>query len=274
MARYGATLVISVYRDVPKLRCILETLARQSTREFEILISEDGRCEDVAAFLQTYRERHSNLRHLTQEDIGFRKNRALNRAVCAARSDYLIFIDGDCVPHSRFIEMHLGHSDRSAVCAGRRVELGPRFSQLLIEKPASLRLLENPWTYLFLSRRLHRDAIRNYEVGFPSALLHRITRKRSLHIVGCNFSCSRQALEAVNGFNEDFEGPGIGEDADLEWRLAAAGYRVKNLKFLAPVYHLHHARSYQPGDRNQQIMTNTRAENLWRCHRGLDHAGT
>jgi cellulose synthase/poly-beta-1,6-N-acetylglucosamine synthase-like glycosyltransferase len=274
MARYSATLVISIYRDIPKLRCILEALRWQSARDFEVLVSEDGRCEKVAAFLHPHLDRHPNLRHLTQDDLGFRKNRALNRAVCLARSDYLIFIDGDCVPHTRFIEMHLSQSDARAVCAGRRVELGPRFSRRLIEEPASLRAFQNPWLYLLLAPSLHRDAIKNYEVGFALPLLQRITRKRPLHIVGCNFSCSRKALEEVNGFDEKFEGPGIGEDSDLEWRLAAAGYRVKNIKFSAPVYHLHHERSSMTSNRNHQLMVATQAQNLWRCQRGLDQAST
>lgn len=272
VAQYKATLVVSIYKDVAKLRCILDTLAWQSCRDFEILISEDGAADTVAEFLQPYLARLPNLMHLTQEDRGFRKNRALNRAILAAHSDYFIFIDGDCVPHSRFVGAHINQAEPMAVCAGRRVELGPLFSQRLIEQPEFLQSLESPWHYLALSRALHRDAIKNYEFGFVSPLLHHLTRNRPIHIVGSNFSCSRVALEAVNGFNEEFESPGIGEDADLEWRLAAAGYRTKNIKFLAPVYHLHHPRSYVVSERNHRIMAEAQARNLWHCQRGLDQA--
>lgn len=272
MVRYAATLIISVYKDIAKLRCILEALAWQSSTKFEILVSEDGAAEEVAAFLRPYHARFPNLRHLTQEDLGFRKNRALNRAILAARSDYFIFIDGDCVPHSRFIEEHIHQAEAMALCAGRRVELGPLYSQRLTEQPALLRTLESRWHYLASAVMLHRDGIKNYEFGLISPLLHRLTRNRPIHIVGSNFSCSRAALEAVNGFNEEFESPGIGEDADLEWRLVAAGYHIKNIKFLATVYHLHHPRSYVVSERNREIMAETRARNVWRCERGLDQA--
>lgn len=272
MAKYRATLIVSIYKDIAKLRTILETLAWQSCQDFEILISEDGAAAEVAEFLVPYRERLPNLAHLTQDDLGFRKNRALNRAIHAARSDYFIFIDGDCVPHSRFVEAHLHQAETQAVCAGRRVELGPLYSQRLIEHPDFLHQMENPWRYLALSRSLHSDSIKNYEFGFISPLLHRLTHKRPIHIVGSNFSCSRAALEAVNGFNEEFESPGIGEDSDMEWRLNAAGYHIKNIKFLATVYHLHHPRSYVVSERNRQIMADTQAHNLWRCRRGLDQA--
>lgn len=273
MAQYRATLVVSIYKDIAKLRCILETLAWQSLADFEILISEDGADPGVAEFLRPYQARYGNLAHLTQEDIGFRKNRALNRAIHAARSDYFIFIDGDCVPHSGFVEAHVNQAEADAVCAGRRVELGPQFSQRLIDQPEFLHTLEDPWRYLRNGAALRRDGIKNYEFGFVSPLLQRLTRNRPIHIVGSNFSCSRAALQAVNGFNEDFESPGIGEDADLEWRLLAAGYRMKNIKFLAPVYHLHHARSYVVSECNRQIMDETRAANLWYCRRGLEQAG-
>ncbi|GAB4291838.1 MAG: glycosyltransferase family 2 protein [Thiohalomonadaceae bacterium] len=272
MARYAATLIVSIYKDITKLRCILETLAWQTSNEFEILVSEDGADDGVGAFLQPYRTRLPNLSHLTQEDRGFRKNRALNRAILAAQSDFLIFIDGDCVPHSHFVEAHIRNAESRAICAGRRVELGALYSQRLIEQPEFLLALENPWRYLTLARALHRDGIKNYEFGFVSPLLHNLTHNRPIHIVGSNFSCPRAALETVNGFNEDFESPGIGEDADLEWRMEAAGYHVKNIKFLATVYHLHHPRSYVVSERNREIMTETRTHNIWRCARGLDQA--
>lgn len=272
MGYFRATLIVSIYKDIAKLHSIMEALAWQSCSDFEILISEDGAAAEVAEFLMPYRERLPNLAHLTQEDRGFRKNRALNRAIHAARSDYFIFIDGDCVPHSGFVEAHVSQAEADAVCVGRRVELGPQFSQRLIDQPEFLHVLEDPWRYIRHGAALHQDGIKNYEFGFVSRLLHRLTRKRPIHIVGSNFSCSRAALQAVNGFNEDFESPGIGEDADLEWRLLAAGYRMKNIKFLAPVYHLHHPRSYVVSERNREIMAETLARNEWRCRHGLDQA--
>ena len=47
------------------------------------------------------------IKHTWHPDKGFRKNKILNQAILASESDYLIFIDSDCVPHSKFVEEHL-----------------------------------------------------------------------------------------------------------------------------------------------------------------------
>ena len=216
MSRYRASLIISVYKDVARLDCILRTLRYQTATDFEIIVSEDGDSAQMRDYLAPLRNDYPQLRHLTQEDRGFRKNRALNRAIQAGHSDYFLFIDGDCVPHSHFIANHLRQAETQAVCAGRRVELGTLFSQRLIEQPDFLLQLESRRRYILLAAALRRDGIKNYEFGFVSPLLHRLAASRPIHIVGSNFSCSRQALETVNGFNEEFESPGIGEDADID----------------------------------------------------------
>src|SRR5690606_40094222 len=59
------------------------------------------RIEAVAATLPV------NVRHLWQPDDGFRKCEAMNMAIGAAASDYLIFTDGDCIPRADFVSTHL-----------------------------------------------------------------------------------------------------------------------------------------------------------------------
>ena len=60
--------------------------------------------------------------HLWQEDCGFRKNRMLNKAVVQSRAEYLIFLDGDCIPHRKFVEEHCKARREGFVVAGRRVD--------------------------------------------------------------------------------------------------------------------------------------------------------
>ena len=99
-----ATLIISVYKNIPTLKAILESLERQTEQNFEVIISEDGQDEGMAAFVASYPFRWP-MQHLTQEDLGWRKERILNKAVMAAHTDWLVFIDGDCVLHPRFMAL-------------------------------------------------------------------------------------------------------------------------------------------------------------------------
>jgi glycosyltransferase involved in cell wall biosynthesis len=265
----SASIVISVYKDVSKLECILRSFEYQSEKNFEVIVSEDGESAEMEGFLSRRKYSPLLIRHLTQSDNGFRKNRALNRAICAAKSDSIIFIDGDCVPHINFVAAHLANSSRSAVSAGRRVELGIRASSYLIKHPSFINVLSDPLKYLMLAPLLIADSAKNPEAGLASKYLHHLSQNKALPLVGCNFSARREILEAVNGFNEDYEAPGIGEDSDLEWRLLAAGFRVQNIKFLAPLFHLYHPRSYGLSTRNTEIFEETKKKGEWRAMRGL-----
>ena len=101
---YKASLIISVYDNIPFLRAVLDSLAYQTETNFEVIISEDAEHAELAQFVSSYPFRN-DYQHLTQPDEGWRKEKALNNAIRAAKSDYLIFIDGDCVLHPRFIEL-------------------------------------------------------------------------------------------------------------------------------------------------------------------------
>lgn len=257
---YAATVIISVYKDISKLVCVLYGLSKQTFKNFEVIVSEDGNSAEMREFLAPFLALNSGLRHLTQEDLGFRKNKALNTAIRASVGRRLIFIDGDCVPHPRFVEAHVALEDENRIGAGRRVELGQYASDFVLQRPSLLEALFNPFSYSILSPILVARGGKNPESGVNSSLLQYLVKNKPLPLVGCNFSCPKTALEKVNGFNERYEAPGIGEDTDIEWRLREAGFTITNLKFMATLFHLHHPRSYQLSHANMEIFRSTQKE--------------
>lgn len=264
-----ATVIVSIYRDIVALEVILCALEKQSCRDFSVIVSEDGESPEVAAYLAR-RKTELSLKHLTQPDKGFRKNRALNRAILAAPAPILIFIDGDCVPHPRFVESHLRYTSKGHVSCGRRIELGPDISAQLREKPEQLSRLTSAFSYLMLARTLHRDGIKNYELGFYMRWLQPLLQHKSIAIVGCNFSVHRTDIEAVNGFNEAYESPGLGEDTDIEWRLRKHGAILHDTRVTALQYHLYHNRGYQVSTLNRSLFSETQKADSPYCKLGLD----
>lgn len=268
---FKASVIVSVYRDHAALQCIYEALTLQTEKNFELIISEDGESTEILNCVNNFGNQIT-VRHLTQEDIGFRKNRALNRATIAANSDYLIFIDGDCIPHPRFVEGHLREASKSKICAGRRVELGEGLSVRLKKEPKFVSAL---CTNFGMAGSLFMDSYvraKNPEAGFYWPSLQVFMRGRELSLVGCNFSCSREALEKINGFNEDFQSPGLGEDSDIEWRFIRAGFSMKNVKFVTPLFHLYHPRNQWLDPKNIEIFESTKKGDIWKCFRGLNQA--
>lgn len=232
-----ATVIISVYKDAEALACILNALLRQSVKEFEVIIAEDGddpSIRDVCNKFPTL-----DILHQTQEDIGFRKTKAVNKAILAARYSYIAFLDGDCVPHSRWLEMHVSNARIGEVLAARRLHLGRRFSKHLRQQPNFIDKLEALPRALPLLLRLQLDGARNTELCRPSHFLQNFLGDKIINLVGCNFSGFRDDLMLVNGYDESLPGIG-GEDDDLHWRLEGVGIRVRNVKYEAIVYHLFH----------------------------------
>jgi glycosyltransferase involved in cell wall biosynthesis len=263
-----ASIIIAIYKDVEALHCSLSGLTRQTEKEFEVIITEDGDDPAVADYIANRAPKSLNLRHLSQEDIGFRKTRAVNRAIASAHTDYLIFLDGDCIPHSRFVEMHLRHAEPTRICTARRVYLGPRESSKIRQQPELAAALENRLTFLLRAIPLHRDGIRDYEIGFASTFLHNLAKNRQLGIMGCNFSCYKADIEKINGYNEELPGIG-GEDDDLEWRFNGLGMFTKNIKFQAVTYHLYHDSRRQDTEINMAISRMNRENKQYYCPKGI-----
>ncbi len=264
-----ASLIISVYKNTAFLKAVLDSLCFQSEKQFEIIITEDGNDPEMRKFISHY-PFCQPFRHLTQEDIGWRKNRALNNAIRESSSPWLIFIDGDCVLHPRFIEMHVRHANPNHILAGKRIKLDAALSDFLIEKQENVFKIQS-----ILLRNLF---LRKHKTGFPEegifiapdSLFGIIPRLRKLnHLKGCNMSFSKEAIHKINGFDEDYIQAAVGEDADLSWRFEAAGYKHKSLRNLAVQYHLHHPENWHDQSANLEKMNNNKTRNAYVCVNGL-----
>ncbi len=266
-------VIVAVYKDVDALKLIIDSLLDQTYEPDEIIITEDGQYAPIAQCLEIYNDKR--IIHLTQEDIGWRKNRALNRAIAAAKSDYLIFIDGDCVPHSSFVEFHFTLRRQQNALCGRRSEPGLKFSTKLRNQEMSVKEFFTHYVTNFFA--LKKDGVRHYEEGlfFPPTslifqLIHKLSRKES-HMVGCNWSGYKNDLLKINGFDEDFTLPTTGEDTDVERRLKHFGVQMKSCRNAAIMVHLYHKKNF-----NQDISQQTEAlmetkKGIYICQNGLSN---
>lgn len=240
------TVIVSVYKDIESLELILDSLSTQTYKNFDVLISEDCQYQEMTNFLQNY-QTDLRIKHVSQEDKGWRKNMALNNALRNAASEYLIFIDGDIIPYSNFVEMHVKNIEPKRFLSGRRTELGPFFSKLIRQKKLSYRTVER-W-YLLLLPFLLLDKARHAEEGIflkPGNYIERKlnNRNKRIMLVGCNFSCFKADLEYINGFDEDYISPSVGEDIDLALRLEHFGIMPKSVRYMANTIHLYHTRNW------------------------------
>src|SRR4030067_91254 len=95
--RPKASIIIAIYKDTEALHCVLSGLTRQTEKGLEVIVTEDGDDPAVANYISKHAPKSLTLRHLSQEDIGFRKTRAVDPAIVNPRDDSLLFLAGDCL---------------------------------------------------------------------------------------------------------------------------------------------------------------------------------
>lgn len=236
-----ATIIVSFYNRIEYLLLVLAGLERQSTKNFELIIADDGSSKAIIDTIENISGNYSfNIKHLWQEDRGFRKNRILNQAIIAASSDYLIFIDGDCIPHSNFIEEHIKCSSPQVCLTGRRVNLSEKITERLNPENVKNGFLENNKLMLLGDSILGKSYDFEKGVYIKNQQLRNYMNTKKRGILGCNFSISKDDLLRINGFNEMYEAPSIGEDSDIQFRLELIGINIKSINNIAVQYHLYH----------------------------------
>ncbi len=239
-----ASLIISFYNKTEWLKLLLAALELQSNIHFEVIIADDGSASSAVEEIKKIQATSPlNIKHLWHADNGFMKTVMLNKAIVASRSSYLIFIDGDCIPHHRFVEDHLRLSKENRVLAGRRVNLSECISKTLTEEKIRKGVLER---FFFL--RLLKDAVtgksKDVEKGIyvNSGFVNKLFASVTKGILGCNFSISKKDLLELNGFDERYRYPGVGEDTEIRRRIQFKGMEIFSPKFCMLQYHLWHPR--------------------------------
>ncbi len=265
------SVIVAIYNDLEALSLVVDSLLAQTYIPDEIIITEDAEHPHIKAYIAQLN--HPKIVHLTQKDDGWRKERALNNAIKAATSDYLIFIDGDCVPYDTFVASHLQLSEPDTALCGRRTEPGAGFGEQLRAGELSVEDFQN--NYLKNYFALSKDEIRHYDEGLYFApgsfifnTIHRYGRKNS-HIVGCNWSCYKKDMEMINGYDEDFTLPTTGEDTDVERRLRHFNVKMKSCRNAANVIHLYHKKIFNPEISNKTEALMETKKDVFICQNGL-----
>lgn len=254
MSAPKATVVISVYNNLAFLQLVLAGFELQTEKDFEIIVSDDGSgTAFVEGLQQTIKSSPLNIRHNWHEDEGFRKNKILNNSISIAAATYLIFVDGDCIPHPEFVREHLQNAQKRTCLVGRRVDLSDRITKELTPDKVKA-------GYLFSSRtilKMFADHLRGRLGHLRSGLyirngwLRKLSNQKSRGLLGANFSLHKADILAINGFDERYTNPTFGEDSDVELRLSINGVGFRSLIGIAVMYHCHHKLLPRPQESKQ-----------------------
>jgi glycosyltransferase involved in cell wall biosynthesis len=261
MSKVGSlALVISTYDQPEYLRRVLTAVTRQSTMPGEVVVADDGSGELTREIFRSWAaEQRFRCEHVWQPHEGFRKSRILNRALAWSQSAYVVFLDGDTVPHPRFIEDHSKLAKEGQFIQGHRA---------LIEQKAAAFFGKGN----FVSDR--RRALVGMQLhGLKHAYRWPVPLKRVRNdlrgVRGCNCAIWKADLARVNGYNEAFKGWGR-EDSELVVRLMNSGIKRVDVRGWVLSYHLWHPPASRSGlPANDQLLDQARSSGATECGIGL-----
>ena len=255
------SLIINTHNQPDYLVRVLRSVARQSSPPDEVLLADDGSGKETKqlfadwAAAQRFRSEHT-----WQPHEGFRRARILNEAIARARGEYLVFLDGDTLPHPEFVADHRRLAREAAFIQGHRALLKPWASGWF-----GLGDFKQERRRALLSGQLEglRHAFR-----WPRPWLRPRLDLRGIR--GCNLGIWRQDLMKVNGYDEAFIGWGR-EDSELALRLMNAGVRRLDARGWALCYHLWHPPASRANlSANDELLAKARQDRVTRCRQGLD----
>lgn len=235
------SVVVTTYNWPEALSLVLNSLADQQDRNFEIVIADDGSSGETTRVIENFAANcEIPVKHYWHEDSGFRVAKARNGAIAMATGELVIFIDGDCCVMPDFITRHRKAAEQGCLVSGKRVFLKERLTKTLLKRKWAFHKWPRPLLFLTaLSGFANRpfQFIRLPHQG-PWLWEHENCWRKAQT---CNLAVFKADIDKIKGFDEAYQGHGW-EDSDFVLRLLRSGLKRKNVEYCSPVLHLFHDR--------------------------------
>ena len=233
------SVIVPIYNRLEHFRALFICLLRQNRQIDELIITDDGSSQQILDYIADLIPKASfKIKHIYQEDKGFRKTRALNNAVRNSSGDLLIFCDQDLIFGEEYVETIAGNIKENIFLMGRAHTLKREEKDFVLENIEKINSYEEivknlPDSYIpTIKKMLNEDKRRRLLKTFKLA-------KRGIKLVGMSYALMKNAYIKVNGYDENYIGWGQ-EDDDFGNRLTVAGINGKELVTKNIQLHLWH----------------------------------
>lgn len=226
------SVIMNTYNRGYLLELALASYLLQTSKDFEIVVADDGSTDETPAIVETFSEDAPfDVKYVRQAHEGHRRAAVLNLGLAAASGDWILFSDCDSLAFPDLLELHVRHARPDRLLCGGYF----RLDEDETEKLSRSRVVNGEYLQLFTTKRkiqvLRKSAKARWEI---------IRRKpRRPHNMGLNYSVSREALVKINGYDEEFSGWGSA-DGDVRERLRRIGVAPFSLYRTALVMHMWH----------------------------------
>ena len=233
------SVIVPVYNRLEHFRALFLCLLRQELQPDELIITDDGSSQKVLDFIEDLLPKAKfKVKHIYQEDKGFRKTRALNNAVRYSDGELLIFCDQDLIFGEDYIKTVAENMNDKIFLMGRAHHITEE------EKNKILSVIENVMFYKEILDLLPENYVKKIDEMLKEDRIRRIFKslklsKRGIRLVGMSYAINKKNYIKVNGYDENYIGWGQ-EDDDFGNRLTVAGINGKELLTKNTQLHLWH----------------------------------
>lgn len=190
------SIIIPVYNRIGEVHDLLESLVKQTDKNFEVILVEDGSSEPCRDEAERY-SRLIDVKYFYKDNEG--RSIARNYGMERASGDYFIFFDSDCViPPDYFAIINKYLQDNPLDCFGGPDAAHESFSP--VQKAINYSMTSFLTTGGIRGGKIKLDKFvpRTFNMGF-----------------------SRKVYETTGGFREMFS-----EDIDMSTRIRLNGFRI------------------------------------------------
>lgn len=200
------SVIVPVYNRIDEVNDLLASLSRQTCKDFEVMIVEDGSTERCESVVKRYADKIDvHYHYKSNEGRSIARNYGIERA----SGQYFVFFDSDCVIPEQYFEVLQRQLEQEPTdCFGGPDAASNDFND--VQKAISFSM----------TAFLTTGGIRGGKVQ-----LEKFTPR------SFNMGYSRAVWEKVGGFREMFS-----EDIDMSTRIRKAGFKIRLIRE-AFVYH-------------------------------------
>lgn len=200
------SVIVPVYNRPQEVEELLQGLSRQTNKEFEVILVEDGSTDKCKVVAEMFNDK-INISYYYKENTGRSDSR--NCGMKMATGDYFVFFDSDCIIPPNYFQLVKDELQQNyADCYGGPDKTDDSFSDM--QKAVGFSMTS------FLTTGGIRGGKKGMEKFTPRTF---------------NMGFSREVYQRVGGFKDMF-----GEDIDMSLRIRTEGFTTRLLHD-AFVYH-------------------------------------
>ncbi|MCK0165075.1 glycosyltransferase family 2 protein [Marinobacter sp. S6332] len=265
------SVIMTTYNSPEWLEKVLWGYSVQSHEDFEMIIGDDGSTKETQEVIDRIRdETGMKIKHVWQEDNGFRKCRILNKSILEVESEYVVFTDGDCIPRKDFLEVHAREAEPNKYLSGGYHKLPMSTSKAITKDDIiSGRCFDLKWLKANGLKSSHKNS-KLTATPLKAKIFNALT-PTACNFKGSNGSAWLKDILAVNGFDERM--PWGGLDREFGVRLTNLGIKPKHVRYNAIVIHLDHKRGYKDPElvaANKALRVDSEKQGITRTTHGIE----